>query len=149
MLKAKKNNMVLVVMLENYKAHQAGRIAGFPLQTARKMVQERKARFARISDIPHSRHEKVVAVEEADKPLIGKDQPVPQDQVTEEAEEGQKDPLDLIYEAIDAGDDWTKINGNTLKAIAKEVTDVPITNKDDAIAAIELALAEGEGEQDE
>lgn len=131
MIKVKKNGMIVVRFLVNEHAYQAGKYAGFPPAKAADLVGKKIARYATMADV-RGREDEFIVVTAAAAPA-----PAPEKAAQEPAPPSDEpDPLDEIR----ASDDWRSINGNKLRSIASKVTDSPITNKDDAIAAIELAL---------
>lgn len=135
MIKVKKNGAILVVFLQNEHAYAAGRLAGFDPAKAQDLTSKKIARYATLRDIPG--RESTVTVVEREAPVVVETPDV------EKSHEAPEDDSDL--DQILADPEWRSMNGNKLRAIAKKVSDSPVTSKDDAIAAIELALEERAG----
>lgn len=123
-MKRTPNGNVLIKFVQSFGSYAIGTKAAFPEPIAAKHVAAGRAV-----------HIGVPAT--SARPVAAAPAPEPDDDVV------KKDPLDQVFKA---GDAWRDLHHATLKSIAKDVSDSPITSKDDAIAAIELALEERAGE---
>ena len=114
---------VIVRFTKSFDIYSAGIRASFPRDRAIALVKDGVAEHTHRpgSAAPALKIEPDVAADVID------DEPV------------EPSPLD------DLPTDWKIMNGNTLRTIAKKVSDSPVTSKEDAIAAIELALEERAG----
>lgn len=121
-MKKTPNGLVLVVIKRSFGAYGIGTKAAFTPAEASRLVANGDASHIGGNPQPEVK--------------IDAEEPMP---VTQE-DEGN--PLDAIL----ADPDWRSMNGNRLRSIAKQVSDFPLTSKQDAIAAIELALSERDGE---
>lgn len=144
MIKAK-NGLVLVKFINKHGKFKTGMIAGYSEANAADLVRKGIAGYAVKSDAPEA-EVFIPTITEPVKPA-GKIRPTnPEDAF---GNPGSKPaPADPLAE-IRAHENWRTINGNLLRSIASKVSDSPITNKDDAIAAIELALEGSSPEQEQ
>ena len=120
------NGLVVVRFNESYRQYTPGTVAGFPEKTARSMVETGMAEFYH----PDKPAPKPAPVKEEKSKVVVKEES-PKREVSDEP-----DPLLLVRD----DPDWRSMNGNKLRSLASKISEAPINNKDDAIAAIELAL---------
>lgn len=124
MLKTK-TGQVIVRFVESSGAYGVGTRAAFSEKAAAKLVEEGTAQYVGgPTGLPASAKQAPRA------------EMKPKEEPQAEAEEPAEDPLAPVRD----NPDWKMMNGNTLRAIASKVSNLPINSKFDAIGIIESKL---------